>query len=109
MSRTTRSPELTLRQQPARRAPVRPERLEARITPEQKALLQRAAALEGRSVTAFVVQSAAAAAEETIRRHETMMLTPQDSELFVRALLNPPEPNEHLRAAARRHRALFDE
>lgn len=49
----------------------RRERLEARISPEQKALLERAAALEGRSLTDFVVASAQAAAHETIRRYGT--------------------------------------
>ena len=34
------------------------ERLEARVSPEQKALIERAARLEGRSVTDFLVRSA---------------------------------------------------
>lgn len=87
----------------------RRERLEARVSPEQKALLQRAAALEGRTVTDFLVSSAQAAALETIRQHEQIVLSARDSAIFVEALLNPPAPNERLRAAARRHRALIEE
>ncbi|MBI2761725.1 MAG: DUF1778 domain-containing protein [Chloroflexi bacterium] len=89
-------------------AAARRERLEARITPEQKALLQQAAGLQGRSVTDFVISSAQAAAEETIRAHQ-IVLTAKDSALFVEALLNPPEPNEHLINALRRHREFTGE
>ena len=88
---------------------LRRERLEARITADQKALLQRAAALEGRSITDFAVSSAQAAAEETIRRHEVITLTARDSAAFVEAVMNPPAPNERLRDAARRHQALVGE
>lgn len=87
--------------------PAKRERLEARISPEQKALFQRAAELTGRSLTDFVVSSAQAAAEETIRSHEVITLSVRDSVAFVEALLSPPEPNEHLRAAARRYRAFI--
>lgn len=85
------------------------ERLEARITPEQKALFQRAAALTGRSVTDFVVTSALSAAEETIRAHQVVTLTAQDSIAFANAILNPPEPNENLQALGRRYRDLLGE
>src|SRR5581483_4936792 len=79
------------------------ERLEARISPEQKALFQHAAALDGRSVTDFVVSSVQRAAEETIRRHRMMELTARDTEAFAAAMQNPPAPNERLRAAAVRY------
>jgi uncharacterized protein (DUF1778 family) len=81
------------------------ERLEARITPEQKALFQRAADLAGRSLTDFVVGSAQAAAEEIIRTHQVLELTARETEAFSAALRNPPAPNERLRAAADRYRA----
>lgn len=83
------------------------ERLEARVTADQKALLQRAAALEGRSVSDFMVSSIQTAALETIRRHDILSLTATDSARFIEALLNPPEPNDALRKAVARHRALL--
>jgi uncharacterized protein (DUF1778 family) len=82
----------------------RSERVEARVTPEQKKLLERAAALEGRSLTDFVLTSAQTAAADTISRHELLRLTPADQEVFVAALLKPPAPNKALRAAAARYR-----
>jgi uncharacterized protein (DUF1778 family) len=81
------------------------DRLEARVTPEQKALFQRAADLSGRSLTDFVVASVQATAEETIRTHQVMQLSARDTERLLAALQNPPPPNEALRAAALRYRA----
>ena len=83
----------------------RSERVEARVTPEQKELLERAAAIEGRSLTDFVLSSAQNAAVETISRPELLKLTPDDQDVFVAALLKPPAPNKALRAAAARFRA----
>ncbi len=84
---------------------VKHERLEARISSDQKHLLQQAASLSGRSLSDFVVQSAQAAAEETIRAHQ-LLLTARDSAAFVDALLSPPAPNDQLRAVAKRYEAL---
>jgi uncharacterized protein (DUF1778 family) len=85
----------------------RPERIEARLSSEAKAVIQRAADISGRSVSDFVVTSAMEAAEATIREHEIIVLSARDSLTFVEALLNPKGPNEALLAAARRHRELF--
>jgi len=84
----------------------RAERVEARVTLEQKELLERAAALEGRSMTDFIIASAQEAATDTIARYELLRLSPRDQQAFVEALVNPPAPNEALRAAAARYRTL---
>ena len=78
------------------------DRLEARITREQKTVLMRAAALQGRTLTDFVVHSAQEAAIRVIEVHESIQLAKQDREAFIEALLNPPAPRKRLRAAARR-------
>jgi uncharacterized protein (DUF1778 family) len=89
------------------RPALRSERLEARVRADLKQLLQRAAALRGSTLSEFLVSSAREAAERAIREHEIITLSVRDGEAFVQALLNPPEPNEALRAAARRHRGLL--
>src|SRR5436305_7994518 len=81
------------------------ERLEARVTPDQKRLIERAAELRGTSVTAFVVDSAQEAATRTISEFEMLKLQDEARELFVNVVLNPPEPNEAARDAARRYKA----
>jgi len=85
---------------------VRRERLEARITQEQKRLFQEAAALQGRSLTDFVVNSAQEAAAHAIERHRMMALSTMDQHVFVGALLNPPEPRKKLTKAAARYKRL---
>ncbi|HKQ88505.1 MAG TPA: DUF1778 domain-containing protein [Candidatus Acidoferrales bacterium] len=80
------------------------DRLEARITPEQKRLIARAAALRGTSVTKFVVASAQEAAAEAIKESEILTLRGEASDVFVKAILRPPAPNRALRRAARRYR-----
>jgi uncharacterized protein (DUF1778 family) len=82
-------------------------RLEARITPDLQALLKRAAELEGRSVSDFVVTAAREAAEQRVEQAQVMRLSLEDQRAFVAAILDPPEPNAALRRAFRRHRALI--
>jgi uncharacterized protein (DUF1778 family) len=88
---------------------TKPARLEARITPDLQALLKRAAELEGRSVTDFVVTAAQEAAERRIERAQVIRLSLEDQRAFVEAILNPPEPTPALQRAFRRHRELIDE
>jgi uncharacterized protein (DUF1778 family) len=87
----------------AKRSPLRSERLEARISHDQKALFQRAAELQGRTLTDFVVASAHEAAIRTIEDIQIIRLSEEDSRRFAEALLNPRKPDEGLRAAARRY------
>jgi uncharacterized protein (DUF1778 family) len=94
----------TVRTAPAAFGVGKAERLEARITSAQKDILQRAAEIEGRSLTDFVVSSAQAAAKRIIHEHESLQLSEKDRRRFIAALLNPPAPNEKLRKAARRYK-----
>jgi uncharacterized protein (DUF1778 family) len=80
------------------------QRLEARVTPDQKRLIERAAELRGSTVTDFVVVSAQQAAADTIRGFETLVLRDQARDVFINAILNPPSPNDAARAAAQRYK-----
>jgi uncharacterized protein (DUF1778 family) len=88
---------------------VKPERLEARISREQKELFQRAADIQGRTLTDFVISSVQEAALRAIQEHEMMILSVRDQEVFVEALLNPPNPSEKLRTAAQRYKQKIGE
>ncbi len=79
-------------------------RFDARLNESQRVLLQRAADLEGRTLTDFVLHSAELAAERTIRERTILVLGARDTEAFVEALLNPPEPGPVLRKAAKRYK-----
>ena len=86
-----------------RAKPTRSERLEARISKDQKRLFTKAAALDGCSLSEFVISSAQEAARKTIKEHETLALSARDQEAFVAALLDDTPPGETLRQAARRY------
>jgi uncharacterized protein (DUF1778 family) len=47
------------------------------------------------------------AAESTIRAHDVLLLTPQESRQFVEALLGAQTPNAALRAAAAHYRRVM--
>jgi uncharacterized protein (DUF1778 family) len=81
------------------------DRIEARLSREAKIIIERAASLEGVSASDFVVSHAQQAARQVISEHERWRLDRTQSEAFVHALLNPPEPNEALRRAAERYKA----
>ncbi len=80
------------------------ERLEARISKEQKELFQRAADLQGRTLTDFIISSLQNAANQIIQEHEIMILSRRDQEVFVEALLNPPQPSTKLNLAAQHYK-----
>ena len=82
----------------------RDARLEARISAEQKARLQRAAALSGRTLSEFVVASAQEAATRVIQAHEGIRLGRAEQVAFVNALLKPPAASARLRRAAAAYR-----
>src|ERR1700733_14446796 len=89
------------RKQANRTAPARTYRFDARLNEEQKLLIQRAADLEGSTMTDFVLRSAESAAERTIERRSMLILTAREAKAFVNAILNPPGPGAVLRRAAR--------
>ncbi|MEZ5905946.1 MAG: DUF1778 domain-containing protein [Geminicoccaceae bacterium] len=82
-------------------------RLEARVTPEVHALLKRAAEIEGRSMTDFIVAAASAAARQTIEQVEVIRLSRQGQEAFAAALLDPPEITPTMQRAIASHRRLI--
>jgi uncharacterized protein (DUF1778 family) len=82
---------------------ARNERLEARIPSNLKTLFQRAAELQGRTLTDFVIASVHAAAMRAIEEHQAIQLSADESRAFAEALLSPRAPSPRLKAAARRY------
>jgi uncharacterized protein (DUF1778 family) len=81
-------------------------RLEARLPAEVHALLRRAAEIQGRTLTDFVVTAAHEAARRTIAETDLVRLAVEDQRRFAEAILDPPEPEPALRRAFARHRRL---
>jgi len=79
--------------------------LEARITGEQRELFRRAADLQGRSLTDFIIASVHSAATNAIEAAEVIRLNAADSRRLAENLLGRPRgPNAAMRAARQHHR-----
>jgi uncharacterized protein (DUF1778 family) len=76
-------------------------RTSLRISPAEKTLILRAAALQRTNLTEFMVRNAVEAARAVIHAAEEVSLSERDSLRVLEALENPPEPNEKLLRAAR--------
>ena len=87
--------------------PTRSTRLEARISPDALAVVKRAAEMQGRSVSDFVVAAALDAAQKAIADVQVVRLSLADQRAFATALMQPPEPRPALRRAKEAHRRLI--
>lgn len=82
-------------------------RLEARISPDLQKMLKRAAELQGRTLTDFVVTAVQDAAQRAIEEAEVIRLSLADQQRFADALLSPPKPSPALKRAMARHDKLI--
>jgi uncharacterized protein (DUF1778 family) len=84
-------------------------RLEARVSLEVHKKIKRAAELQGRTITDFVIAAAQDAAQQAIEKAELIRLSISDQEAFATALIHPPEPAEALSRAFANRKALIRE
>ena len=82
---------------------LKSNRLEARVSANQKQLFQQAAYLLGRPLTDFVISTLQEAALRVIQEHELLRLLDQDRQLFAQSLMKPPLPNKRLTKAVKRY------
>lgn len=80
---------------------VKTDRMEARVSPDERARIERAASAAGLSVSAFVVGAAVERADEVIAEATTTTL-PTDYFDELLAALDTPEPAPGLAKAADR-------
>jgi uncharacterized protein (DUF1778 family) len=86
---------------------TRSERIEARIKPDTLVLVRRAAEMQGRSVSEFVVAAAEGAARKVIEEANTIRLSVEDQRRFVELLLDPPVATAALLRAREAHEDLI--
>jgi uncharacterized protein (DUF1778 family) len=85
---------------------TRSERIEARTTPDTLAIVRRAAELQGRSVSEFIMSAAEQAARRALEDERTVSLSAEDQMRFVDSLLRPATPNAAMQRAFEHHRLL---
>ncbi len=84
--------------------PPKSARIETRVSPEQKLLIERAAAYSGRTVSEFILAHVEVAATKVIEERERLKLDQEQSRTLVDALLSAKKPNKRLRSAVENHR-----
>lgn len=76
------------------------DRIDIRISREQKELVQYASQLQGfKSVSEFIISCISKAAREIVAENDQILKSIEDKKIFVKAILNPPAPNAALKKA----------
>lgn len=76
------------------------DRIDLRISKEQKELIRYASELSGfKSLSEFVVFCVKTEANKIITENNNVLQSMGDKKVFINALLNPPAPNTQLRNA----------
>ena len=101
------SPKAAKNPKPSRKRSVKAIRFEARLTPYARKIIKRAAEIQGRSMSDFVVAAAEEAAEKALRDMHIIELTLEDQHVFFEAMRKPPKPGPAWRKARAAHRRLI--
>lgn len=81
---------------------VKKQRIDLRLSPNDKSLIEEAAAMTNQTITQFMVNSASERAAEVIEQHRRLILNEESWALVMDALSKPAAPNEKLQRAAKR-------
>ncbi len=86
------------------RSRIKEERLVARVSRGDKALIEKGAAIAGQSVAHFVISRARSAAKELVQEPRVIRLNREDSRRVIEALLNPKPPSKAFLKAMKEYR-----
>jgi uncharacterized protein (DUF1778 family) len=89
---------------------IETDRFDTRLPKEQKEYFQYAANLGGfRTLTEFIIFSAQQHAAQIVEKHQAILASKRDREVFFAAMMNPPKPNNKLKKAALRYKKAVAE
>lgn len=80
---------------------LKKQRIDLRLSPEDKSLIENAASISNLTISQFMLASASARAAEVIEQHQRIVLNEASWKRVMEAISNSPEPNEKLKQAAR--------
>lgn len=85
------------------------DRIDVRISKEQKELIQYASHLRGfKSVSEFVIACISKEAREIVAENSRVLKSIEDKKLFINALVNPPAPNAAMKKAHLNYRKFIE-
>ncbi|HLT71557.1 MAG TPA: DUF1778 domain-containing protein [Cyclobacteriaceae bacterium] len=81
------------------------ERIEIRVSPEDKGTFQRAHELSGeRTFSAFIISVLKDKSKEIIEKNNRILATDRDREIFFESIFTEQQPNKTLREAADKYK-----
>jgi uncharacterized protein (DUF1778 family) len=83
-------------------------RIDLRVSSSQKALLEKAAAIKGLSLSAYLLSHGLEAAQADITAYQKLVLSDRDRDLFLALLENPPQPNQKLTQAMQKFQQQYE-
>lgn len=87
---------------------IKEKRIDLRVSQAQKTLLQTASELKGMSLSTYLLDRGLTAAQEDIEKHQKLVLSDSDRDLFLQLLANPPQPEKALRSAMKQFQAEYE-
>ncbi len=72
-------------------------RIEIRTNPETKLIIEKAAAINGETISSYILSLSLSSAKKDIEQGETLILGNKDRDKFFSLVIDPPEPNEALK------------
>lgn len=85
---------------------LKKQRIDLRLTDDDKSIIEEAAAMSNQSITQFMVSSASERAVKVIEQHRRLVLSEESRNLVMDAISNPPAPNDKLKRAANRLKSM---
>jgi uncharacterized protein (DUF1778 family) len=82
-------------------------RIDLRVTQEQKDLLEQAASLKGVSLSAYTILHLLPLAQKDIAAQEKLLLSDRDRDLLMASIENPPELPGKLQSAIAKYRDKY--
>jgi uncharacterized protein (DUF1778 family) len=84
-------------------------RIDLRVTQPQKELLEKAAAFQGISLSAYTLSHLIPIAQKEISDREKLILDDRDRDLLMSALENPPQLKGKLKEAIKNYQKKYGE
>lgn len=85
---------------------LKKQRIDLRLTDDDKSMIEEAAAMTNQTITQFMVAGASERAAEVIEQHRRLILSEESWNLVMDAISNPPTPNDRLKRAAKRLQSM---
>lgn len=85
---------------------LKKQRIDLRLNEDDKNMIEEAAAIINQSISQFMVSIASERAVEVINQHRCLILNEESWDLVMKAISNPPLPNDRLQRSAKRLQEL---